>query len=36
MTELNRSDRILPETRWMAALVIPFLIVAFVILYFFP
>ena len=36
MTELNRSDRILPETRWMAALVIPFLVVAFVILYFFP
>ena len=36
MTESNRSDRILPETRWMAALVIPFLVVAFVILYFFP
>lgn len=36
MTESNRSDRILPETRWVAGLVIPFLVVAFVILYFFP
>jgi hypothetical protein len=36
MKELNKSDRILPETRWVAGLVIPFLVVAFVILYFFP
>jgi hypothetical protein len=36
MTEANRSDRVLPETRWVAGLVIPFLIVAFIILYFFP
>jgi hypothetical protein len=35
MTE-SRNDRILPETRWVAGLVIPFLVVAFVILYFFP
>jgi len=33
---VNRSDRILPETRWVAALVIPFLAVAFIILYIFP
>ncbi len=32
----NRSDRILPETRWVAGSVIPFLVVAFIILYFFP
>ena len=36
MAEINRNDRILPETRWVAGLVIPFLIVAFIILYFFP
>ena len=36
MAQINRSDRILPETRWVAALVIPFLIVAFIILYIFP
>jgi hypothetical protein len=36
MTETNKSDRVLPETRWVAGLVIPFLVVAFVILYFFP
>jgi hypothetical protein len=29
-------DHILPETRWLAALVIPFLVIAFVILYIFP
>jgi hypothetical protein len=31
-----RDDRILPETRWLAALIIPFLVVAFIILYFWP
>lgn len=36
MTETNKSDRVLPETRWVAGLVIPFLVVAFGILYFFP
>ena len=36
MTESNRTDRILPETRLVAGLIIPFLVVAFVILYFFP
>ena len=36
MKEENRSDRVLPETRWVAGLVIPFLVVAFIILYFFP
>jgi hypothetical protein len=36
MTESNGNDRILPETRWVAGLVIPFLVVAFVILYFLP
>lgn len=30
------ENKILPETRWVAALVIPFLVVAFVILFFFP
>jgi hypothetical protein len=30
------TNRILPEARWVAALVIPFLATAFVILYFFP
>jgi hypothetical protein len=33
---LAHDDRILPETRWLAALIIPFLVVAFVILYFWP
>jgi hypothetical protein len=36
MIGTNRSDWILPETRWVAVLVIPFLVVAFIILYFFP
>ncbi len=36
MIKANLSDRILPETRWVAALVIPFLVVAFGILYLFP
>lgn len=34
--ESNKNDRIFPETRWVAGLVIPFLVVAFVILYFLP
>ena len=36
MNKENRSDRIFPETRWVAGLVIPFLVVAFAILYFLP
>jgi hypothetical protein len=36
METANTGDRILPETRWVAMLVIPFLAVAFVILYLFP
>ena len=36
MTVTNRDDRILPVTRVIAALVIPFLVLAFLILYFFP
>ncbi len=36
MTKENRSDRVLPETRWVAGLVIPFLVAASIILYFFP
>lgn len=35
-TEIIKNDQILPETRWVAILVIPFLVVAFVILYIFP
>jgi hypothetical protein len=31
-----RSDRILPETRWISALIVPFLVAAFAILYLFP
>src|SRR5262245_41672560 len=31
-----RDDRILPETRWLGWIIIPFLAVAFVILYLFP
>ncbi|HLJ34999.1 MAG TPA: hypothetical protein VKU38_15195 [Ktedonobacteraceae bacterium] len=31
-----RTDRILPETRWLAGLIIPFLVVAFILLYFWP
>ena len=30
------DNQILPETRWVAALVIPFLVVAFLILFIFP
>jgi hypothetical protein len=36
MQNTSRDDRILAGTRWLAALVIPFLLVAFGILYFFP
>jgi len=36
MNKTIGHDRILPETRWLAALVIPFLVIAFVILYIFP
>lgn len=32
----QRDNRILSETRWVAGLVIPFLVVAFIILYIFP
>ncbi len=31
-----RTDRILPETRWVSAIIVPFLVAAFVILYLFP
>jgi hypothetical protein len=31
-----RTDRILPETRWVSAIIVPFLVVAFTILYLFP
>ncbi len=31
-----RSDRILPETRWVSAIIVPFLVAAFAILYLFP
>lgn len=31
-----RDDRVLPETRWLAVFIIPFLVAAFVILYFWP
>jgi hypothetical protein len=33
---LMRDDRILPETRWLSAFIVPFLFVAFVMLYLFP
>ncbi len=36
MAAINRTDRILPETRWVAILVIPFLVAAFGILFLFP
>ena len=35
MTKTNNGNQILSETRWLAALVIPFLVVAFVILFIF-
>src|SRR5947209_4556306 len=31
-----RSDRVFPETRWVSAIIVPFLVAAFVILYLFP
>jgi hypothetical protein len=31
-----RNDRVFPETRWVAAIIVPFLAVAFGILYLFP
>jgi hypothetical protein len=31
-----RTDRILPETRWVSAIIVPFLVAAFAILYLFP
>src|SRR5579859_782753 len=31
-----RNDRVLPETRWVSAIMVPFLVAAFVILYLFP
>lgn len=36
MIKTDKSNQILPETRWVAILVIPFLVVAFVILFVFP
>jgi hypothetical protein len=36
MSVTNARDQVLPETRWLAWLVIPFLGVAFIILYLFP
>ena len=32
----ERTDRIFPETRWVSAMIVPFLLAAFVILYLFP
>jgi hypothetical protein len=31
-----RDDRVFPETRWLGAAIVPFLVVAFALLYFFP
>lgn len=31
-----RTDRLFPETRWVSAIIVPFLLAAFVILYLFP
>ena len=31
-----RSDRVFPETRWVSAMIVPFLVAAFAILYLFP
>ena len=31
-----RNDRILPETRWVSVVIVPFLVAAFAILYLFP
>src|SRR5579859_621465 len=34
--DIVRDDRILPETRWLAVIIIPFLVAAFILLYFWP
>ncbi len=34
--DMVRDDRILPETRWLAVFIIPFLVAAFILLYFWP
>jgi len=31
-----RNDRVFPETRWVSAIIVPFLVAAFAILYLFP
>ena len=36
MNRIARDDRVLPETRVVSALIVPFLIAGFVILYLFP
>jgi hypothetical protein len=36
MSSPNRDDRILPETHWIALVIVPFLFAAFVLLYFWP
>ncbi len=36
MKDENRSDSVYPLTRWVAGLIIPFLVAAFIILYFLP
>ncbi len=36
MKEVSPDDRVYPLTRWVAGAVIPFLLLAFVILYFLP
>jgi hypothetical protein len=36
MNRIVRDDRVLPETRVVSALIVPFLIAGFVILYLFP
>lgn len=33
---LGHDDRMLPETRWLAVFIIPFLVAAFILLYFWP
>src|SRR5213080_324855 len=33
---LAHDDRILPEARWLAVFIIPFLVAAFILLYFWP
>lgn len=36
MKNIDNGNQIFPQTRWLAALVIPFLVVAFIILFIFP